>query len=178
MASGSKRFRGEQKAEGPLGDGLELLRRIWQLSHEIERASARMARTLGITGQQRMTLRVIGRFPGITAGDLSDRLCVDAATVSTALARLEKKKLVSRLRDAADGRLVRVVLTAAGRKLDVPSTGTIEAAVAQVIESSAPGDVEAVHRIFEALTTRLRVIGEELDQQPGPKRGRRPRAAS
>jgi DNA-binding MarR family transcriptional regulator len=174
MASGSKRFRGEQTAEGSLGDALELLRRIWQLSHEIERASARMARTLGITGQQRMTLRVIGRFPGITAGDLSDRLCVDAATVSTALARLEKKKLVTRQRDATDGRRVRVLLTAAGRKLDVPDTGTIESAVSHVVANSPAGDIETVHRIFEALTTRLREVGEEQDKLPAarPRRAR------
>jgi DNA-binding MarR family transcriptional regulator len=132
------------------------MRQLWSVSHELEVLSGRMAKELGITAQQRMIIRIVGRFPGITAGRLSVLLCVDAATVSTALARLERRGLVSRERDRRDGRRVTVALTHQGRRLDVPAAGTVEAAVDAVLAGSAPADVAATHRVLAALGSRLR----------------------
>src|SRR6478609_5163661 len=93
-----------ESAPLPLGDALDLMRKLWTLNHELERLSARVQRRFGITAQQRMTLRIVGRFPGITAGRLSAVLCVDAATVSTTLARLESRGLLTRTKDPHDRR--------------------------------------------------------------------------
>lgn len=140
----------------PLGAPLELMRRLWILNHEIERVSARMSRTIGITAQQRMVLRIVGRFPGLPAGRLSSLLSVDAATVSTALARLEKRGLLVRERDARDGRRVVVWLTAAGRTLDVPTRGTVEAAIEAGLSTCSSEEIDVAHRVLEVLATALR----------------------
>jgi DNA-binding MarR family transcriptional regulator len=149
------RFTNPGEEMPPLGEALELMRRLWALNHELERMSGRMSRVLGITAQQRMVLRIVGRFPGITSGRLSELLCVDAATVSTAVTRLEKRGLLRRQRDPRDGRRVSVALTPAGRALDVPTTGTIEAAVEAALATCAPSDLRGARRLLEALTHAL-----------------------
>jgi len=54
-----------------LGPVLEFLRVLWQVDHALQRRSKRMARELGLTGPQRLVLRLVGRFPGLPAGDMS-----------------------------------------------------------------------------------------------------------
>lgn len=154
----------------PLGDAIELMRRLWMLNHELERLSARMTRALGITAQQRMVLRIVGRFPGVTAGRLSELLCVDAATVSTGLAKLEQRGLLTREREAKDRRRVVVALTARGRELDIPTTGTVEAGVEAMLARGAAEDVAATHRVLDALAS---AFGEQ-SAPPSDVPGRKP----
>jgi DNA-binding MarR family transcriptional regulator len=156
----------------PLGDALDLMRRLWVLNHELERLSARVLRRLGVTAQQRMMLRIIGRFPGITSGRLSGVLSVDAATVSTALARLERRGLLRRERDSVDRRRVAVALTEAGRVLDTPATGTIEAAIVATFERVPSSDVAATRRVLDTLAVALQEQ-ERVDARPPAKRARR-----
>jgi DNA-binding MarR family transcriptional regulator len=151
-----------------LGEALELMRRLWSVAHELEVLSSRMAKRLGITAQQRMVLRIAGRFPGITAGRLSELLCVDAATVSTTLARLESRGLLRRERDPRDRRRVTVALTARGRTLDAPREGTVESAVQRVLGRCGDADVAAARRVLEALARSLR--DEACDVAPAALR--------
>lgn len=135
---------------------LEIMRLLSALNHELETTSARMSATLGVTAQQRMIVRIVGRFPGLSAGRLAEVLCVEPATVSVALARLEKRGIVTRERDPRDRRRSAVALTARGRELDRPAAGTVESAVAKVLESAAPGDVDAARAFLETLAAQLR----------------------
>jgi MarR family transcriptional regulator, organic hydroperoxide resistance regulator len=74
--------------EYPLGPALDFLQRLWRLNHALERLSSRMERQLGITAQQRLIIRCIGKYPGVGAGQLAALLHVDPGTVSAALNRL------------------------------------------------------------------------------------------
>src|SRR5262245_32828245 len=84
---------------------------LWRVNHAVERVSLRMEKELGVSGPQRLMLRVVGRHPGVTPGRLAEALHIDPGTVSATLARLERKRLVERRRDAADRRHVVVALT-------------------------------------------------------------------
>lgn len=152
-----------------LEPALELMRALWTVNHELERLSMRMTQSLGITAQQRMVLRIVGRFPGITAGRLSALLCVDGATVSTTLARLERRGLLRRERDPRDLRRVAVGLTPAGRALDGPTTGTVEAAVTAVLARTPRAKLSATHAVLASLA-------EAMHDEEGPTRPRRKRA--
>lgn len=138
------------ESEYPLGPELEFLQQLWAQNHALEKLSARMESTLGVTAQQRFLLRVVSRYPGIGAGQLARLLHVDPGTVSSALARLESKGLLERRRDPRDKRRAALSLTRAGRALDQPLEGTVEDAVASCLRSLPPAD----------LATTLRVIGE------------------
>ena len=138
------------ESDYPLGPALEFLQQLWMLNHALEKLSARMESTLGVTAQQRFLLRVVSRYPGIGAGQLARLLHVDPGTVSAALARLESKSLLERRRDPRDKRRAALSLTRAGRALDQPLDGTVEDAVASWLRTLPPDE----------LATTLRALGE------------------
>lgn len=139
-------------AEPALGPALDFLRELWRLNHALERLSARMERELGITAQQRLILRCIAHRDKISAGGLAELMHVDPGTVSAALRRLEAKGLVRRERPAEDRRRVVVTLSARGRALARPAEGTVEHAVARLIESLSVAESDATRRALTRLT--------------------------
>ncbi len=152
-----------------LGKVLDFMRLIWALDHGLQSLSKRMQRSLGLTGPQRVALRVLGRRPGISAGDLASILRIHPSTLTGILSRLERRGLVKRTRDPKDGRRARLALTSRGRALDVSSAGTVEAAVERVL-SGVPA-----HRLRPAADF-LAVVAAALLQESAPKRpGRRAR---
>jgi len=136
-------------AHFPLAPALQFLRNLWQVNHALERRSNRISKGLGLTAQQRLTLRCLGRFPGITAGELAKLLHVDAGTLSTSLRRLERRELIERLRDPKDTRRSALGLTDKGRQFDAPCDGTVEAAADRLVAEISP---EALETTAEVLT--------------------------
>ncbi len=138
-----------------LEPSLEFLRRIWRLNHALERASLRMQKVLGLTAQQRFLVRCIGRFPEITPGDAARAMHVDPGTISATIRRLEAKKLLHRSKDSTDSRRAMLGLTAAGRAFDRPEPQSVEAAVEELLQTSAPDDVAVAMRLLERLVAIL-----------------------
>ena len=50
---------------------LQFMQLLWAVAHGLERASKRMTREIGVTGPQRLVLRVAGLRPGLSAGHLA-----------------------------------------------------------------------------------------------------------
>jgi len=142
----------ESDADYPLGPALDFLQRLWQLNHTLETLSSRMEKRLGITAQQRLILRCVGKYPGMTAGHLAMLLHVDPGTVSASLRRLEKKGLLERRRDPRDKRRASLGLTAMGRALDRPAEGTVEGAVDRLLESVPAHQLRTMVDVVDQLT--------------------------
>lgn len=134
------------RSPGPV---LEFLRTLWRTNHALEQLSRAMEDRLGVTAQQRLALRCIGATEGATGSTLAEFLHLDPSTVSIMLARLEKRGLVARARDAADGRRVTVKLTAEGRALTRARRGTVEGAVAALLESSTDAELDELRQQLE-----------------------------
>lgn len=117
----------------PLGEVLEFMRLLWAVDHGLQSTSKRMEATLGLTGPQRLVIRLVGRFPGITAGRLAHIMHVHPSTLTGVLKRMEKRGVLERKADPLDGRKALFALTEAGRALDIPSPGTVESAVQRAI---------------------------------------------
>lgn len=149
--------------EKPLEPALAFLRELWALDHALGSTSKRMHDRMGITGEQRMVLRFVGKFPRMTAGELASMLHVEKSTLSLALKRLEEKGLVARPRDKADARKSRVVLTREGRKFDRPTVGTVERAVERALRATKPREVEAIRLFLRGLVRLLARDGSERD---------------
>jgi DNA-binding MarR family transcriptional regulator len=143
----------------PLGPALEFLQRLWALNHALEMLSNHMATRLGVTAQQRLIIRCLGKYPGLPAGHLASLLHLDPGTISAALRRLEAKKLIARRRDPSDHRRAFLRLTKKGQSLDRGTPGTVENAVEHVLARSRRSHVHAASRVLEDLTFRL---GREL----------------
>ncbi|MEP7027082.1 MAG: MarR family transcriptional regulator [Candidatus Eisenbacteria bacterium] len=139
--------------ELPLDAGLTFLQGVWELNHALERLSSRMERRLGVTAQQRFIVRCVGKYPGMTPGQLARILHLDPGTVSAALRRLERQELIERRRDPRDGRRVTLGLTPRGRMLDGMRGGTAEAAVVRVLESSKPSETQTTQAMLRRLAT-------------------------
>lgn len=161
-------------AEPALGHALEFLRELWRLNHALERLSARMERQLGITAQQRLILRCLAHSAAISAGGLAELMHVDPGTVSAALRRLEAKGLVRRQRPAEDRRRVVVTLSKRGRALARPAEGTVEHAVARLIESLSAAEHDATRRALTRLTA---LMDQERAPTARPSSSRPPRRA-
>lgn len=139
----------------PLGGVLEFMRALWGLDHQLQAASKRMLADLGVTGPQRLALRIVGRFPGISAGRLARVLEVHPSTLTGIIERLERRRLLRRFRDPRDGRRALFGLSDAGRALDAERTGTVEAKVERALSKLPPDQVQAATQVLRALATAL-----------------------
>jgi DNA-binding MarR family transcriptional regulator len=147
---------GQEKARGPqLGEVLDFMRLLWAVDHGLQSTSKRMEATLGVTGPQRLVVRLVGRFPGITAGTLAQILHVHPSTLTGVLKRLEKRGLLERKSDPLDGRKALFALTEAGRALDVPATGTVESAVQRVLSRMTRARILHTQDVLTALAEEL-----------------------
>jgi DNA-binding MarR family transcriptional regulator len=134
---------------------LAFMRQLWALSHALDAASKRMQSGLGVTGPQRLVIRLVGRFPGISAGDLAALMHTHPSTLTGVLQRLEQRRLVQRASDPADARRARFRLTAAGRRIDRRRTGTVEASVAAALSAASASELRAASRLLGRLARQL-----------------------
>jgi DNA-binding MarR family transcriptional regulator len=139
----------------PLGPVLEFMRALWALDHALQSASKRMETRLGVTAPQRLVVRIVGRFPGISAGEVAEILHVHPSTLTGVLKRLEARGVVTRRADPKDGRRALLALTARGRQLDALRSGTVEAVVRRVLQRLPSGSVRSARAMAEALTAAL-----------------------
>lgn len=147
--------RSERAPVPPLGESLEFIRLLWAIDHGLQRRSKWMAARLGVTGPQRLVLRIVGRFPGISAGQLALILHLHPSTLTGVFRRLERRGLITRRRDPRDGRRAALGLTAAGRQLDVVTLGTIESELEAVLSTLQARTIGAARDVLRALATRL-----------------------
>src|SRR5258708_17032792 len=95
MASESAEEIADEK--GPaLGAVLDFMRLLWAVDHALQSSSKRMEATYGITGPQRLVVRIVGRFPGIAAGRAAEVLHVHPSTLTGILKRLESPAIPPR----------------------------------------------------------------------------------
>ena len=154
-----------------LPDVLQFMQLLWAVVHGLERISKRMTADIGVTGPQRLVLRVVGLFPGMSAGDLATVLHVHPSTLTGVLQRLVAQRLLARSDDLSDRRRAVLRLTTRGARVNVARQGTVEAAVAQALEGIGDRDRMATKRVLERLAAHL-----EPAATPGPARRSRPRS--
>jgi DNA-binding MarR family transcriptional regulator len=75
---------------------------------------------LDLHAGQEMFLLNLWQRDGLTQSELADCMCIQPATITRMLDRIEKVGLVERRKDAEDQRVSRVYLTEAGRSLQRP----------------------------------------------------------
>jgi DNA-binding MarR family transcriptional regulator len=139
------------------------MRVVWGFDHALQRRSKHMETTLGITAPQRLAIRVLGRFPGMQAGQLAKVLHLHPGTLSGILKRLERRGLISRRVDPRDRRRAVLGLTTAGRVFNVDAEGTVESAIQSCLSSFPPETVDAARRVLDGLTQALDLAKRRSD---------------
>jgi DNA-binding MarR family transcriptional regulator len=141
-----------------IGETLQFMQSLWTLTHALQVSSRRMLRELGVTGPQRLVIRVIGQTPDISPRDVAAALDLHPSTLTGVIARLERERLVERVTDPDDRRRLRLRLTAAGRRIDRQRRGTIEAAVRRAL-------VRADATTIAQAETMVALLVDELDRE-------------
>ena len=154
-----------------LGGVMDFLRLIWAIDHQLQTVSKAMERRIGLSGPQRFVLRIVGRFPGIAAGQVARIMHLHPATLTSLLHRLERRGLLRRKADPADRRRALLQLTAAGRKLDVLTPGTVEAALGESLSAFSDATIECAREVLAAIETQLAAIRDiPADASPRARR--------
>lgn len=135
----------------PLPDVLEFMQVLWAVVHGLEQISKRMTLSHGVTGPQRLVLRLIGLHPGLSLGQLATTLHLHPSTLTGVLRRLLKQRLVLRRRDPADGRRAVLRLTPRGRRVNRNRQGTAEIAVEQALRRVPRRDRACAQRTLAAI---------------------------
>jgi DNA-binding MarR family transcriptional regulator len=141
-----------------LGNTLRFLRRLLGVVHAIDGCSKRMHARFGVTAPQRLLIRIVGRFPGVSPGEVARIMEVDASTITVVLRRLEKRGWIERQEDASDRRKALLRLTPSGKRFDELRQGTVEAAVRRAMQRMTPEQLEATRGA-------LRIVAEELNDE-------------
>src|SRR4051812_31569207 len=109
--------RGSTRTGDPLRLDNQLCFAVYAAAHAFNATYKPLLEPLGLTYPQYLVMLVLWQEDRLTVSRLGDRLGLDSGTLTPLLKRLETAGLVSRLRDAADERQVRITLTAGGRTL-------------------------------------------------------------
>jgi len=141
--------------EHPLGATLEFLRLLWAINHGLNKTSRKMQSQFGVTGQQRLVIRIVGAYPGLSAGDLARILHIHPSTLTGILQRLADRRLLKRIAHPDDARRVQLELTAKASRLTAPGVGAVESAVKRVLARFGASDVQATRDLLVALADGL-----------------------
>jgi DNA-binding MarR family transcriptional regulator len=139
-----------------LGEVLDFMRLIWAVDHALQKTSKRMRSAIGVTGPQRLVIRILARFPGLPAGQVAQLLYVHPSTLTGILKRLEGQGLIRRRRDPKDRRRASLGITEKGRRI-AAGAGTVEAAVERMISRTPRGRLQSARELLVDLAAALGV---------------------
>ena len=141
--------------ESALEPVLDFMRLLWTIEHRLQSTSKLMEGRLGVTGPQRLVLKTVARFPGISAGELAHVLQLHPSTITGILQRLVRKELLVRDPDPTDGRRVRLRVRERARPLMRRSAGTVEWAIASALEHVSPQRLRHARSVLSSIATAL-----------------------
>jgi DNA-binding MarR family transcriptional regulator len=137
----------------PLSTGIGYLIRT---THKVmsRRLAAELA-THGIPFKQYFYIRALLEEDHISQIELSARVGMNRATVTSALDTMEREGLVRRIADPNDRRVYRVALTAKGRKLREPIMKTIDSIQRAVSVGLSERELAQFRRVAERMQANL-----------------------
>ncbi len=140
---------------GVLGEALEIMRVLWAVDHALHQRSNKLRRALGITGEQRLALRLALHAPGLSAGDLAAMLHVHPSTLTGMLRRLVGRGFMSARPDAGDRRRLQLAVTAKGTRVLREIGPTIESGVAAALQATPDNEIATARVFLERLVAAL-----------------------
>ncbi len=142
-------------AETSLGAALDLTRLLWAIEHQLNRTSKLLHRRLGITGPQRLVLRIVEEQPGVSAGEIARLIHLDKSTLTGIFRRLEQRRLLVRTTDAFDRRKVRFRARPGATRARLLDAPTLESATAAVVAKTPRESIRAARDVLNAIHSRL-----------------------
>lgn len=152
-----------QAETGPddLDPVLAFMQQLWSVDRAMRAISAEMHTRLGVTGPERLILRMVGQCPELSAGQLARLLRRHPSSLTSALDRLARRGMIHSEVDPNDRRRVILTLTAAGRRLDHLKTGTVEAAMRRALSRVPTASLSVASRVLAVISAELNEEAED-----------------
>ena len=138
----------------------EIIQSFRKILRNVDHFSAELKEKHNVTGPQAGTLKIIATNGPISLTDVCNRTFRHITTVGGIVDRLERDGYVVKKRDTQDRRRVMLAATPKGKRLasSAPFAGPVRA-----MNALERLPTREILKIKEALTTLLRILGEEAN---------------
>lgn len=150
-----ERLRASSDDTRPLDPTLDFMRLLWSIEHSLQSTSKLMGSRLGITGPQRLVLKIVAQYPGISAKEVAHIVRLHPSTITGILQRLTKKGLLLRAPDPVDTRRVRLRVQPAARRFTRAARGTVESAVECALHRLPAKKVHTAREVLAVIASSL-----------------------
>lgn len=140
------------------------IRRIVQAG---EHYSKELEKSIGVSTPQLACLYVLRQQGPLLLSQIAKQIMVNSSTVTGIIDRLEKKDLVTRIRDSRDRRMITIQLTEAGATLAAHAPPLIPSSIMQGLMSLSDEDFNKVVFGLNRLAGLLDGAAQELSQEHG-----------
>lgn len=138
---------------------VEVLQKFREVFSAVRFHFDEVSKQLGVTGTELWAMWELQQNPSQRVSDLAARLSVRQSTVSNLIERLENLGLASRVREDADRRVVRLKLTAEGRRIlrraPAPARGVLPDALEQLAQQDLERLRDALGMLLSQIATRV-----------------------
>ena len=146
-------------ADPSLGEVLDFMRLVWAVDTGLKSLSGEVESIFGMSGPQRLVLRVLAKYAPLSAGELSEMLEMTRTTVNAHLRFLEEAGCLQRGTDPEDRRRTLISLTKRGAKLSEAYASTVEAAVRRVLSKVTGRTIDSAKLVLSTLAEELSDTG-------------------
>jgi MarR family transcriptional regulator, organic hydroperoxide resistance regulator len=134
---------------------------VYAAAHALTRFYKPRLDALGLTYPQYLVMMVLWEEDGLSVKAIGERLFLDSGTLTPLLKRMETTGYVTRRRDVADERVVRIALTDEGRALKARAASVpLAISAAMGLEGDA---ARAMRTEINRLRERLDAAANDLD---------------
>lgn len=148
-----KKEKGAKKKE-PISTG-ELAPVLTQAARSLRTALSRNLADGGLYAGQDGVILQLSQDPGLTPGQLAQRLGVKAPTMTRTVGRMEAQGFVERKPDGGDGRLIKVHLTETGRQSVERIHRAIDDSSQLALQGFSDKEVRTLLKLLKALDRNL-----------------------
>lgn len=145
---------------------VEVLQKFREVFSAVRFHFDEVSKQLGVTGTELWAMWELQQNPSQRVSDLAARLSVRQSTVSNLIERLENLGLAARLREDEDRRVVRLKLTAEGRKTLGRAPAPARGVLPDALEQLAQQDLERLRDALAMLLSQIATRVPGADQTP------------
>lgn len=131
---------------------LSVLEEFRVIFKSVRRQFSRVEKLAGVTGAQLWVLAEVARQPGIRVTVLARALAIHQSTASNLIERLQAQKLIERRRTDDDQRVVRLFLTATGRRILKRAPGPTAGLLPDALKQLPPTELKSLKEQLVRLT--------------------------
>jgi DNA-binding MarR family transcriptional regulator len=133
---------------GDVAEVVRVLRRLFRAIHEHSKAVLAQS---GLSGPQVWALSLLTAHPGLSAGELAERMFVHPSTLTGIIDRLQRKRLITRTVNRSDKRGVHLAATRTGLKLLRRTPPPVQVGLTRALADLPPRKLAELRRSLERI---------------------------